>query len=887
MAINITAIKTSSNGVWQGDNPLHFAFPLLIVQTTLVLLVSRSLSFLLKPLRQPKVIAEIIGSLTFLSWMLWQGGILLGPSALGRNKTYLHNVFPAWSEPILETVASIGLLFFLFLVGLELDLHSIRRSGRRAFSIAAAGITLPFACGVGVAFVLRHVVSGADEAGYGPFLVFMGVALSITAFPVLARILAELRLLNTQLGETAMAAAAFNDLAAWVLLAVAVAISGGSGSHRSPVVSLWVLLTGLVFVSVQMVVVRPAMAWVARRAESAGGESEVWVALTLAGVLVSGFFTDFIGIHSIFGAFIFGLTVPKEGDFAGRLTERIEDFVSVLLLPLYFASSGLKTNVASIKDATSWGILALVICTACVGKIIGTFVAAMACRMAPREAMTLGVLMNTKGLVELIVLNIGKERKVRNFPVPSRLVFSIFSAVVVGFKLTHRGMKSNTWRPLWRVQVLNDEVFAIMVLMALFTTFITTPIVMAIYKPARSGRYTHEHRKLHRAAASSVTDPKELRVLACVHSPGDVPSLIGLLDTICGGATKRCPLKFYVLNLVELTERPSSIVMARRSGLPFRFRREARDQVALAFQAYGQLGRVHVRSMTAVSSKAAMHEDVRDVAEQKRVSLLIVPFHKHQHRRDGAMENEGPGWRAVNQRVMREAPCSVAVLVDRGFGGGGQVGPAEVAREICVVFFGGPDDREALALAGRMAQHPGVRVTAVRIVPEKKGDVERRNVTLRPSPLKNADESYTFSTAVMDRQREKEMDEAAVAAFQKKTEGGTARYQKRPAGNVIEAVLEIGKSGEFELVVVGKGRFPTSMVAEIAEQPAEHPELGPVGDVLASSSHGIASSVLVIQQHDTVHSEETPVSVVVDDDSAVVDIATPTIDPANRELTHS
>ncbi|KAJ8484690.1 hypothetical protein OPV22_017175 [Ensete ventricosum] len=834
MAINITAIKTSSNGVWQGDNPLHFAFPLLIVQTTLVLLVSRSLSFLLKPLRQPKVIAEIIG------------GILLGPSALGRNKTYLHNVFPAWSEPILETVASIGLLFFLFLVGLELDLHSIRRSGRRAFSIAAAGITLPFACGVGVAFVLRHVVSGADEAGYGPFLVFMGVALSITAFPVLARILAELRLLNTQLGETAMAAAAFNDLAAWVLLAVAVAISGGSGSHRSPVVSLWVLLTGLVFVSVQMVVVRPAMAWVARRAESAGGESEVWVALTLAGVLVSGFFTDFIGIHSIFGAFIFGLTVPKEGDFAGRLTERIEDFVSVLLLPLYFASSGLKTNVASIKDATSWGILALVICTACVGKIIGTFVAAMACRMAPREAMMLGVLMNTKGLVELIVLNIGKERK-----------------------------------------VLNDEVFAIMVLMALFTTFITTPIVMAIYKPARSGRYTHEHRKLHRAAASSVTDPKELRVLACVHSPGDVPSLIGLLDTICGGATKRCPLKFYALNLVELTERPSSIVMARRSGLPFRFRREARDQVALAFQAYGQLGRVHVRSMTAVSSKAAMHEDVRDVAEQKRVSLLIVPFHKHQHRRDGAMENEGPGWRAVNQRVMREAPCSVAVLVDRGFGGGGQVGPAEVAREICVVFFGGPDDREALALAGRMAQHPGVRVTAVRIVPEKKGDVERRNVTLRPSPLKNADESYTFSTAVMDRQREKEMDEAAVAAFQKKTEGGTARYQKRPAGNVIEAVLEIGKSGEFELVVVGKGRFPTSMVAEIAEQPAEHPELGPVGDVLASSSHGIASSVLVIQQHDTVHSEETPVSVVVDDDSAVVDIATPTIDPANRELTHS
>lgn len=304
------------------------------------------------------------------------------------------------------------------------------------------------------------------------------------------------------------------------------------------------------------------------------------------------------------------------------------------------------------------------------------------------------------------------------------------------------------------MQVLNDEVFAIMVLMALFTTFITTPSVIAIYKPARAGRYTHEHRKLHRSA-SSVPDPKELRVLACIHDPRDAPSLISLLDTIRGGATNRCPLKLYVLNLVELTDRPSSIVMARRSGLPFRLRREARDQVALAFDTYGQLGRVHVRSTTTVSSMAAMHEDVRDVAEQKRVSLLIVPFHKHQHRRDGAVENAGPGRRAVNQRVMREAPCSVAVLVDRGFGGGAQVGSAEVAREICVIFFGGPDDREALALAGRMAQHPGVRVTAVRIVPEKKGDVERPNVTLRPSSLKNADESYTFSTAVMDRQREK------------------------------------------------------------------------------------------------------------------------------------
>lgn len=339
----------------------------------------------------------------------------MGPSALGRNEEYLNRIFPTWSTPILESVASIGLLFFLFLVGLELDLSSIRRSGKRAFGIAAAGISLPFVCGVGVAFVLRSAVDGADKVGYGQYLVFMGVALSITAFPVLARILAELKLLTTPVGETAMAAAAFNDVAAWILLALAVALAGdgAGGAHKSPLISVWVLLCGVAFVIFMMVIIRPAMAWVGRRCSPEHDSvDEAYICLTLAGVLVSGFMTDLIGIHSIFGAFVFGLTIPKGGEFAQRLIERIEDFVTGLLLPLYFASSGLKTNVAKIQGAEAWGLLVLVITTACAGKIFGTFFAALLCKVPAREAMVLGVLMNTKGLVELIVLNIGKEKKV-------------------------------------------------------------------------------------------------------------------------------------------------------------------------------------------------------------------------------------------------------------------------------------------------------------------------------------------------------------------------------------------------------------------------------------------------------------------------------------------
>lgn len=225
----------------------------------------------------------------------------MGPSAFGRNEEYVERIFPKWSTPILESVASIGLLFFLFLVGLELDLTSISRSGKKAAAIGAAGISLPFILGIGIAFVLRKTIEGADKVGYAQYLVFMGVALSITAFPVLARILAELKLLTTEVGETAMAAAAFNDMVAWILLALAVALSGNGaegGPHKSPLISLWVLLSGVAFVAFMMVVIRPTMKWVARRCSREHDTvDEAYICLTLAGVMVSGFIADLIGMY--------------------------------------------------------------------------------------------------------------------------------------------------------------------------------------------------------------------------------------------------------------------------------------------------------------------------------------------------------------------------------------------------------------------------------------------------------------------------------------------------------------------------------------------------------------------------------------------------------------
>lgn len=383
------------------------------------------------------------------------------------------------------------------------------------------------------------------------------------------------------------------------------------------------------------------------------------------------------------------------------------------------------------------------------------------------------------------------------------------------------------------LQVLNDQTFAIMVLMAVFTTFITTPMVMAVYKPGkRTVKSVYNDRTIKRADANS-----QLRILTCFHSTYNVPSVINFIEA-SRGTEKKGGLCVYALHLMELTERSSAILMvhkARKNGLPFwnKGTRPGCDQVVVAFEAFRQLSHVSIRPMTAISAMHDMHEDICSSAERKRAAMIILPFHKHQ-RFDGALETTRREFRWVNKKVLDHAPCSVGILVDRGLGGGTHISASNVSSVITVLFFGGHDDEEALAYGARMAEHPGISLTVVRFLasPEVEGN---EIVKVDVNDNSNAGVSATDVSFL-------------VEVKEKFAKTDSFRFEERIVRNTSETVDAIMEFNKCNLFLVG--RVPEGEASIVLMNvKGECPELGPVGNLLISPDFSTLASVLVVQKY--------------------------------------
>ncbi len=589
---------------------LGSGIPLLLLQILVVLLASRTFAFIFRRAGQPAVVGEIFA------------GILLGPSLFGALLPGLHGfLFPPGSLHVLHSLAQIGLILFVFMIGMEFDLPAFRAHARPAVLISLSSIALPFVLG----YLLAHQLHAElAPPGVSPvsFSLFIGVAMSVTAFPVLARIIQERELTRTTLGTLALVSAAIGDLAAWILLALIVAVVQASQLAYAGI-TLGLSAAFLVFM---VMVVRPFLT----RASSVYVSREIVgrgvMAVVLALLFASALFTEVVGIHALFGAFVAGVVMPANTKFRKIVSSRIEDLSVSFLLPLFFALTGLRTNLGFLLDTSVWTWFGAVLFVAVFGKFGAGAVASLASGLGLRNALAIGVLLNARGLMELVVLNIGFE-----------------------------------------IGVLSSEMFAMMVMMAVATTFMTGPFLTLVLQTAR-----------RRVRHAVVAAREGLRILTPFGPPEAGVALLRVASSLLPRARENSitAVHFAPASDFSIVDDP-----------------EREGKIFLQLARFGRENGIRFQPLYQSSSDVSI--DIVRRAQEMQASWIIMGA-----ARSVFGDNKIGG--KVGE-VLRSAPCGVGILVDNGL---------QALSAVQVIHARKRDD-VLLDLAARMRVTRGTRITVV------------------------------------------------------------------------------------------------------------------------------------------------------------------------------
>ena len=568
------------------DN-LHHPLSILLIQIIAVLLMVRLFGFLFKHIGQPGVIGEIVA------------GIVLGPSVLGYFfPDVFQALFPPESLTNLELLSQVGLVLFMFVIGMELDFSVLKNKINETLVISHAGILVPFFLGIVASYWIYEEYAAAQTA-FLPFALFIGISMSITAFPVLARIIQERNMTKTSLGTLAIASAANDDVTAWCLLAVVIAIAK-AGTFASALYAIG--LTAL-YIIIMFMVVRPFLKKVGEVYANQEVINKTFVALILLILIISSTLTEIIGIHALFGAFMAGVVMPPSIGFRKVMMEKVEDIALVFFLPLFFAFTGLRTEIGLINSPALWGVCLLLITVAVAGKLGGCAVAARLVGESWKDSFTIGTLMNTRGLMELVALNIGYE-----------------------------------------MGVLPPSIFVILVIMALVTTFMTTPLLHLVERIFA--------RREERLSA-------KLKLVFCFGRPESGRSLLSIFFLLFGKKVKAAQVVAAHFTVgTDLN--------------PLNAEQYARDSFSLVDEKASELG-LSVENRYRVTDKLV--QDMIRLARKERPDMFLLGAGS-KYRPDTAGSN-GVLWLSLFRDkiddVMEQVKCPVAVFVNRGYSGSSPV----------------------------------------------------------------------------------------------------------------------------------------------------------------------------------------------------------------------
>ncbi|KAM1049408.1 hypothetical protein FF1_028444 [Malus domestica] len=731
--------------------------PLLEFQMVVIFIITQATHHLLfKHYRLPRFISQIVT------------GILLGPSIKSKLGTFKESLFPLISQDVIGTASVFGYCLFMFLIGVKMDVGLIRRTGNKALAIGVLSLVVPFAFGFSIAAACVYFTHREQDL---ETVFFVAGTHSLTSFAVVSSLLEDLKLLNSELGRLGLSTALISDMLNVIITSTATffRVFMGTGQPKYKICTDIASLIG--FLLTVVFIIRPAFFWIVRHTPAGKPVKDVYLYTIFVLLMLSAFLSHAFDQTALFGAFILGLAVPAGPPLGSALVKMLDCVASGVLVPLFVTVCSMKADLSfATYDGKLLMLDVILLVVTFVSKVIACFVPALICKMPFNDALAIGFIMSAKGIVEL-----------------------------ASYSLFHD------------FKTIDDQTFAVLIVSVLTVAILVPSMVNYLYDPSR--KYAgYQKRNIMDLKPNS-----ELRILACIYSHYDVAPIINLLDVSC--PTGGSPIFVNALHLIELVGRAAPLFINHHIHEKVTFDIAYSENVIIPFDQYqlNNQGAVFVNIFTAISPPNIMHEDICTLGLDKLTSIILLPFHR-KFSFDGSIESEDNNTRALNCSVLDRAPCSIGIIVHRGY----LRRPSALYR-IAMIFLGGRDDREALTFAKRVSKDPGsFSLTVVRL---------------------DAEDDHTMPDW------DTILDNELLKDFKHNVGNENITYIEKTSNDSVRTTgILRSLMNEYELIIVGRRNgFQSPQTLGLSEW-TEFPELGIIGDLLVSSDFNSKASIFVVQQ---------------------------------------